>query len=132
MNIDILLNATPPIPVHALAAFAAAALGAAQLAMQKGTKAHRLLGYIWVALMALVAASGLFIYEIQLWGRYSPIHLLSFLTLGSLVLAVRYARKGMIKQHKIVMVMLFVFALLITGAFTFLPGRIMHQVLFGA
>jgi len=36
-----------------------------------------------------------------------------------------------VKQHRNAMISVFVGALLIAGAFTFLPGRIMHAVAFG-
>ena len=47
------------------------------------------------------------------------------------VLAVYSARQGNIRQHKIWMALLYILALLVTGAFTVWPGRVMHGVLFG-
>jgi len=41
MSLAPLLNAAPAIPVHALAAMAAFALGVVQLAAPKGTLPHR-------------------------------------------------------------------------------------------
>lgn len=128
---DALLNATPPIPFHTFAALAALLLGIVQLSMKKGGKTHRILGRLWVGLMLAVAISSFFIHEINLWGKYSYIHLLSIFTIFSLVLAVHYARTGQIKRHKKVMVLMFWLALVLTGMFTLLPGRVMHQVIFG-
>ena len=126
-----LLDAAPPIPFHALAALAAAGLGAGQLWRPKGGRMHRRLGYLWVALMASVAISGLFIHELRMVGAFSPIHLLSLVTLASLWIAVSRARRRDIAGHRRVMILLFWLALVLTGIFTFWPGRVMHMVLFG-
>ena len=126
-----LFQEAAPIPSHALLALLAILLGGLQLSRVKGTPQHRILGWIWVALMAYVAASSFLISEIKMWGAYSPIHLLSAWTLISLVMAIFHARRGNIRQHKIWMVLLYVLALLITGLFTLWPGRVMHAVIFG-
>ena len=128
---EILFQSVAPIPSHALVALLAVLLGGLQLSRAKGTAQHRLLGWIWVALMAYVAASSFFISEIKLWGAFSPIHLLSVWTLISLVMAIFHVRRGNIRQHKIWMMLLYVLALLVTGLFTLWPGRVMHAVLFG-
>ena len=127
-----LFQAAAPIPFHALAALAAARLGAMQLWRPKGGRLHRQLGYLWAALMAGVAISGLFIHELRMIGPFSPIHLLSLITLASLWIAISRARRRDIAGHRRVMLLLFWLALVLTGAFTFWPGRVMHQVLFGA
>jgi uncharacterized membrane protein len=132
MNIEILFQQELPIPQHALMAIGAIVCGGLQLALPKGTKLHRYLGYLWVILLAGTAISALFIHTIKMWfGLFSPIHLLVPLTLIGLWVGVRSAIKGDIKRHKRDMVSLYIFALLITGGFTFLPGRVMHQVIFG-
>ena len=127
-----LFQAAAPIPFHALAALAAAGLGAVQLWRPKGGRLHLQLGYLWAALMAGVAISGLFIHELRMVGPVSPIHLLSLITLASLWIAISRARRRDIAGHRRVMLLLFWLALVLTGAFTFWPGRVMHQVLFGA
>ena len=81
-------------------------------------------------LMLIVALSSLFIHRIRLWGPWSPIHLLSILVLVTLPLAVMHARRHDIAQHRTAMLMLFTGALVIAGGFTFLPGRIIHAVVF--
>lgn len=106
-------------------------LGGVQLAAPKGTPTHRLLGRVWVASMAIVALSSFFIHEIRMFGPFSAIHLLSVLTLITLWQAIRLVRKGDIVRHKKAMIRLYVLALLITGAFTLLPGRLMYRVFFG-
>jgi uncharacterized membrane protein len=131
MTLAPLLAAPAAIQLHAFAAIAAFVLGAVQLAAPKGTIPHRLLGWVWAALMLTVAISSFFIHELRLWGPWSPIHLLSLLTLVALPLAIFYARRQDMRRHQRVMVGLFAGALVIAGIFTFLPGRIMHAALFG-
>jgi uncharacterized membrane protein len=125
-----LLNAQPPIPLHAICALAALVVGGMQMSMQKGTALHSVVGRVWVALMTLVAMSSFFIYELKVWGNYSPIHILSAWTLLSLGAGIYFIRKGDIRRHKLVMTSLFYLALILTGAFTLLPGRLMNTVLF--
>jgi uncharacterized membrane protein len=131
MTLAPLLAASPAIQVHAFAALAAVALGAVQLAAPKGTIPHRLFGWLWAGLMLTVVLSSFFIHEIRLWGAWSPIHLLSIFTLIMLPLAVWRARRHDVRRHQRAMVGLFAGALVIAGIFTFMPGRIMHAVLFG-
>jgi len=129
---SLLLAESHPIPLHAIAAMMAVILGGIQLYMKKGGAIHKLLGRIWVGLMLVVSLSSFFIHEIKLWGAYSPIHLLSMWTLFSLGLAIYFVRVGNIKRHKQVMLALYGFALILTGFFTLMPGRVMHQIVFGA
>jgi uncharacterized membrane protein len=128
---EILLQQAWPIPHHALAAFAAIFVRGAQLVMRKGGNIHRVMGYIWVTLMVGVALSSFFIHELRMLGPFSVIHVLSIWTLLSVYLAVRTARERRINAHRRWMQNLYVLALLLTGAFTLLPGRTMYLVLFG-
>ena len=127
----LLFNETHPIPIHAIMAMIAIILGGIQLSMKKGGTIHKLLGRIWVGIMMFVAISSFFIHEIKLWGAYSPIHLLSLWTIFILGVGVYYARVGNIKRHKQVMIATYFFALILTGFFTLMPGRVMHQILIG-
>ena len=131
MSLAPLLDAAPAIPAHAFAAMAAFALGVVQLAAPKGTLPHRTLGWIWVVLMAVVAGSSFWIHEIRLVGPWSPIHLLSIFTPIMLVVGVWYARRHNVRGHRITMISIFAGALIIAGFFAFMPGRIMHAVIFG-
>jgi len=131
MSLAPLLDAAPAIPLHAFAAMAAFVLGVVQLAAPKGTLPHRTLGWIWVVLMAVVALSSFWIHQIRLFGPWSPIHLLSIFTPIMLVFGVLAARRHNVRAHKITMISIFAGALVIAGLFTFVPGRIMHAVVFG-
>jgi uncharacterized membrane protein len=131
MTLEPFFAALPAIQVHAIAALSAFVLGAVQLAAPKGTLPHRTLGWVWVALMTVVAVSSAFIHTFRLWGPWSPIHLLSILTLVVLPLAVWRAHRHDVSRHRNAMLALFFGALLIPGLLTLLPGRVMHQVAFG-
>ena len=131
MSLAPLLNADPAIQLHAYAAMTAFVLGVVQLAAPKGTLPHRTVGWIWVALMAVVSISAFFIHQIRLWGDWSPIHLLAIFTLVMLPLAVRHAHRHQVGKHRNAMISIFLGALVIAGLFTFVPGRIMHAVVFG-
>jgi uncharacterized membrane protein len=131
MSLAPLLDATGTIPLHAFAAMAAFALGIVQFAAPKGTLPHRTIGWIWVLLMASVAISSFWIQTIRLVGPFSPIHLLSMFTLIVLPIGVWRAHSHRVADHKRIMTMIFGGALVIAGLFTFVPGRIMHAVVFG-
>ena len=49
-------------------ALLAVVLGGVQLMTAKGTRQHKVLGYIWISFMIYVPISSFFISEIQLWG----------------------------------------------------------------
>ncbi|MEI4231450.1 DUF2306 domain-containing protein [Roseovarius sp. D22-M7] len=131
MSLSPLLSAGPVIATHALVAIAAIALGALQLVLPKGTSYHRIAGLSWIAAMALVALSSFFIHEFRTFGPFSPIHILSAITLWALWSGIAAARRGDIARHRQTMRALFVLALVLTGGFTLVPGRRMHAVLFG-
>jgi uncharacterized membrane protein len=131
MSLAPLLAAPWFVQVHAVAAMAAFGLGAVQLAAPKGTLPHRTLGYAWAALMLTIAGTSFAIRGEGRFGGFSAIHLLSIVVLVLTPLSVLAARRGNIRRHGSAMASLFVGALVVAGAFTLLPGRIMHRVVFG-
>lgn len=131
MTLAPLLSTSPAIQIHAFGAMAAFVLGIVQFLAPKGTLPHRTIGWIWVGLMVLVSVTAFFIHEIRLWGPWSPIHLLAIFTLIMLPLAVRHARRHSVANHRRAMIAIFFGALVVAGAFTFVPGRIMHAVAIG-
>ena len=131
MTLTPLLTAPAVIQIHAFAAMAAFVLGIAQFVAPKGTLPHRTVGWIWVALMVIVALSAIFVHDPRvpaLWGNFSAIHLLIIVTLIGVPHAVMAARRHQVSAHSKGMIGVFIGALVIAGAFTFLPGRIMHAV----
>ena len=131
MSLAPLLDAAPAIPLHAFAAMTAFLLGVVQLAAPKGTLPHRTLGWVWISLMVAVAVSSFWIHQIRLIGPWSPIHLLSIFTLVVLPIGAWMAHRHRVADHRRIMILIFSGALVIAGLFTFVPGRIMHTVLFG-
>jgi len=131
MTLQPLLDASPAIQVHAFAAMAAFALGLVQLTAPKGTLPHRTVGYVWVVLMLVICITSFWIQDLRVWGPWSPIHLLSIFTLATLPFAILHARRHRVSQHRNAMIAMFAGALVIAGLFTFVPGRIMHAVVFG-
>lgn len=126
-----LLAAPGAIPLHAFAAIGAFLIGLGQFVLAKGTKAHRAVGYVWLLAMAVVTISSFWIHQIRQVGDFSWIHLLSLFVLIQLPVAVLAARRGNIAAHRRIMRGIFIGGLVIAGGFTFMPGRIMHAVLFG-
>jgi len=128
MNIEAFFQAPWHIQLHAGAAIAAVLLGAVQLIAPKGTLPHRQLGYVWVALMLTVAITAIFI---RSGGSFSWIHIFVPLTLIGVASLILAARKGLVARHRGTVMGLYIGALMIPGAFSFLPGRLMHMVVTG-
>lgn len=109
-------------------------LGGYLLLAYKGTKIHKLLGKIYMSLMFITAIITIFLpanVGPQFLGHFGWIHSFTVLTLWTIPTALTAVRKGKIKAHKRKMVLLYVGAICIAGAFTFVPGRYLHEVFFG-
>ncbi|WP_430449304.1 DUF2306 domain-containing protein [Rhodophyticola sp.] len=132
MTLDPILNAPTEVQVHVLAVIAAVALGPFAIYRRRRDLVHRILGYLWVSAMAVVAGSGLFI-ESALWamlGPFGPIHLLSLWVLYTLWRGVEAARRRDVATHRVTMRGLYWQSLGIAGLFTLLPGRRINRVVF--
>jgi uncharacterized membrane protein len=130
MTYEPLIHTTLAIQVHTVAAILAFLLGGIVLFRRKGDRLHRFGGRLWVGLMLAVAATSFFIHAIGLVGIWSPIHLISVATFWLLARGVWLARAGRIADHRAMMQQTYLGALVVAGAFTFWPGRIMHAVFF--
>jgi uncharacterized membrane protein len=119
---------TPIIIGHTALALTALVLGAVLLANTKGHRAHRIGGWLWVICMSAVAGVS---FAIHGPSGYSWIHILSAFTLISLVCGVLLARAHRVQSHRFTMISIYVGALLIAGAFTLLPGRLIGRALWG-
>jgi uncharacterized membrane protein len=116
------------IVAHTVVAVAALLLGAFVLGIKKGSTPHRYGGRVWVLLMACVAISS---FWIKTSGSFSWIHLLSIGTLISLAVGVAMVRLKKINHHRRWMKNTYFGGLIIAGAFTLLPGRLIGQWLWG-
>jgi uncharacterized membrane protein len=135
MNLAPFFFASPLIQIHIIFALLAFFLGGYQLYAKKGGDKHRLRGRVWVLFLAGTALTSFFIrpggsFAMPFMPFFSYIHLLSLLTLISLFFAIKAAREGKIRFHKIMMLNLYFMALVLTGFFTLAPGRIMHRIFF--
>ncbi|MFN3878570.1 MAG: DUF2306 domain-containing protein [Brevundimonas sp.] len=129
----LLLASPPAIQIHVAAALTALAIGIVLLIGVKGNRLHRTLGWTWVLAMATTAISSFFIHRLNPGGPggFSLIHLLSGWTVVALPMAVHAARRHRIADHRRAMMGMFVGGLIVAGAFTFLPGRLMWAIFFG-
>jgi uncharacterized membrane protein len=126
-----LLAAQPPLlQLHIFAAFTAFAVGCVMLVRPKGDPMHRTLGWLWVVAMMTTAVSSFFFPWVLKWS-FSPIHLLSGLVAISTPMAVAAARRHDIRAHRRGMTQIFLFGMVVAGAFTFFPGRLMWRLFFG-
>jgi len=109
-------------------------IGSYLLLNRKGTPAHKFLGKIYMGLMLFTAFITLFMEALvgpKFLNHFGFLHLLSLFVLYTVPTAYRAIRVGNIKLHKRKMVGLYVGALLVAGAFTLSPGRLIHTWLFG-
>ena len=139
MSFEPLLSAPLVIQIHAFGAMAAFALGLFQFVAPKGTLPHKTIGAAWILLMVVIAVSSIFIrpslypgLPITKW--FSFIHLFTLLTFYSVIQGSYLLLRGGpgLKFHSKPFIGLFIGGLVIAGGLAFLPGRIMHAVVFGA
>lgn len=124
--------------VHLAAALAALGLGGWNLLAAKGTMRHRWVGRIWVVLMLVIALSSFGITGLSraamgpAWaGWLSPIHVLSLFVLVTVPRAMVAAMRGNIAAHRRGMRQAYLLGLVLAGAFTLLPGRLLGTMIFG-
>jgi uncharacterized membrane protein len=131
MDISPLINAPIAIRIHLLTVLPAFAIGTWQIFFSvKGSRLHRGFGFAYLALMTITAGAAFFIRSVGN-GRLTPIHLFIPLTLFGVVGALWYARHGDIAGHRRAMLGLYFGGLILAGALTLLPGRLLHRVFFG-
>ena len=118
-----------PVPAvvyaHLLSALAALVLGAVQLARRKGTPWHRVLGWIWVTLMATAAITSLWM---PAFLQFRWVHVFTLVTAISLPTAIWQIRRGDPEKHAGTMRGLYIGGLDIAGAFTLSPGRLLGDL----
>lgn len=90
------------------------------------------MGRAWVSLMLVVALSSFLIRD-ERDGAFGPIHILSVVTLISLVSGIRAIhsadRVAGLREHRRTMQGLYAAALLIAGGFTLLPQRLLGRLM---
>ncbi len=132
MHLGLIADAPLAVQIHLATVIPAFFLGGwLLLASAKGSRIHRRLGVVYLTLMAVTAIVAFFIRALHP-PHLSWIHLLIPVTLIGITSAIVNIRRGNVKGHQRAMITLYVGALLVAGAFTFLPGRLMHSIFFGA
>lgn len=104
-------------------------IGTYMMFARKGDRFHRTLGKGYMVLMMTTAAITLFMPAAvgpRLLNHFGFIHLFSVLALTSVPSAYFAALRHDVKSHKYSMIGLYVGGLLIAGAFTLAPGRLLH------
>jgi uncharacterized membrane protein len=135
MNLAPLLEAPLAIQVHVATVVPAFIIGTWQIFLsRKGARHHRFWGYVYLALMTVTAIAAIFVQTIMPdgpFGGLSPIHLFVPMTLAGVAGAIYGVKTRNIRLHRYAMLGVYIGGILIAGAFTFVPGRIMHAVMFG-
>jgi uncharacterized membrane protein len=150
MTLEPLFEAPPLVQLHAVLAVGAIALGVVQLAAPKGKLPHRTLGWTWISLIAMMLIVAFFNHDILPWDPFGPavccrgtdscargsascasIHLISVYFLLALPYGALHARRHDLIGHRNAMLWLFLGVLLVGTVLTFVPHRIMHDVVFG-
>lgn len=136
MTLAPILAASPAIKIHVATVIPAFLIGTHQIFFsRKGAPFHRALGYIYLTLMTVTAIAALFVHSVMPRGPFfgfSPIHLFVPLTLFGVVGALRGAWTHNVPMHRRAMLGVYIGGILIAGSLAFLPGRVMHSVVFGA
>lgn len=117
------------IHIHVYAAVLGLILGTFVFFRRKGTPRHRFWGRAFGGALAVVLVSSMFIHKIELWGIWSPIHLLTLLTAGLLIWAIRAVRAGQVARHGAIMEFIFLAGFVLAGALTLAPERMLFEVL---
>lgn len=119
--------------IHLATVLLASFLGALLLFKKKGTASHRLIGKYYMMLMLTTAVVALFMpakVGPAFLGHFGFIHLFCVLVLYAVPNAYFAASKGELAKHKYNMIGVYVGGILIAGAFTLMPGRLLHKWLF--
>lgn len=135
MTLGPLLTASAAIRLHAFTVIPAFFLGTWLVFFsRKGAPRHRAVGFVYLTLMTITAIAALFIHSIpaiDVFYGFGPIHIFSLITLFGVVGALYGARTHNVRLHRRAMLGVYVGGLLIAGTLAFLPGRLMHEVVFG-
>ncbi len=127
-SLEPLLNAPLHIQLHVAGALPALLLAPVVLWRRRRDRLHKIAGYVWVVAMALTAISSFWISGFGIIGPFSPIHLLSILTLTGLFFGIRAAIAGRHGIHRKTMTNIS-WGLLTAGVLNFLPGRMTNRIL---
>lgn len=116
------------IVLHLVTVIPALIIGLVVLFNQKGTRLHKRLGRFWAGLIVLTSIVSFFITHN---GQFSAIHILSVISIASVLIAIHAIRHGNVLRHKRCMIGAYIGSV-VAGIFaTILPGRFLYTVFFG-
>lgn len=121
---------SPAVRIHLFAALGALLIGGLLMTGRKGAIFHRVVGWSWVSLVAVVAGSSLFIRGLN-HGHFSLLHLLTGWVMFILPLAVLAARRHDVKRHRRMMTGLFLGGFLFNMIYAASPGRAIWAMFMG-
>ena len=109
-------------------------IGGIMMFLEKGTPLHKALGRIYMILMLFTASITLLMpahVGPTFLNHFGLIHSFSFLTLYTVPTAYLAIRRDQVQKHQRKMILLYAFAIILAGGFTFAPGRYLHLLFFG-
>ena len=118
---------TLPSAIHLAALLPAIAIGVIQLTAPKGTRPHKVLGWIWVLLMLIAVLSSFWIMELRKGAGFSAIHLLSIWVLIAMSCAIWAIRRGKVRLHQRFMVGTLI-GVAAAGMGALMPGRFLSYL----
>jgi uncharacterized membrane protein len=137
MTLDPLLHAPLAVQIHVATVAPAFFLGSWQIFFsKKGARPHRGIGLLYLVLMTITAIAAIFIRASSVPGMpsfhgFTPIHIFVVIALVNVTVTVFALRARKFKLHRATMMGLYVSGIGIAGTLAFMPGRIMHAVVFG-
>lgn len=131
MTLTPLLHSAPMIQLHVAAALLSVALLPLTLFRRRRDRVHKVAGYVWILAMLVTALSSFWINGIRMVGPFSPIHILSVVTVVNVIWALVEVKRRNIVAHETILRATAFWALGVAGLFTLLPGRLMSETLFG-
>jgi len=117
------------IGLHLFTVLPALFIGLYIFLKQKGTPGHKMLGKVWAVLMLVTA---LVSFYIQRNVTFSWIHILSIVSIVSVLIAIWAIRSGRVRMHQRFMTGAYLGAVVAGGFAMFTPGRFVYEFLFGA
>lgn len=116
--------------LHLSTIMVALVLTPVMLLRRRGDRLHRRLGIVWLVTMATTAAIS-FDIKLIIEGQFSPIHILSVITLLAVPRIYWTAHNRRVMQHRNAVRTMVLGALVIAGFFTFPFNRMLGQWLMG-
>ena len=129
-DFGLIATAALPVQIHLATVLTALMLMTVQMLGPKGRTSHRALGWILSILLAITALVSLFIRD-RTGALFNPFQIFAVWTLIAVPWAILSARGHNVRRHARIMTGLYTGGMLIAGALTFLPGRLMWRGFFG-